>query len=632
MRSHASLLLLALAGTAAHAAPAIRIMPYAQARFATGQRFDVRAEFTGLTGTATARFAIDGAPVEVQTVADGSGARSYTLRAQSYAAAGTHTINASVTDSTGTTNASTAFSVLDLSGSRRRVKNVIILLGDGMGAAHRTAARLVKFGLTNGNPNGALAMDALPGTGMVSTHSLNAFITDSAPGMASYVTGSHSNNNQEGVYPDDTAASGTDATASFDNPRVEYLAAYMHRLYGTSLGLVTTADIEDATPAANMVHTSDRNAGTGICDQYLLEAGRTGLSVLLGGGRRWFLPPEEFGSARTDGTNYSALPADLAGAWGVPAAGIPTKADLLGLFRSNGWSYSDASSTLAETAAKSSKLLGLFAYGNMNVAYDKIAYRRARRGASPTPANANVTTDFHAPDQPLLDEMTDAALTVLRRNRNGFVLMVEGASIDKQSHTMDSDRAIWETLEFDNAVARARAFADANPDTLVIVTADHECSGFSITGALTSLTDAQQPYSTDTQRQNLVGGAFVSPGLDAIDGYPARIDYAGKLLVGFGANADRYETNLSKALPFADNFGTELGAKGYPTDVRVRDMGTGYLIRGQIAAGNTQAAHTATDIPCYFYSSGSTAWQSFVGSQQNVDIFFKLVRAAQGGY
>ena len=622
MRHRASLLPLALLATSAVAAPSIRVMPYAAARFAAGQKFDVRVEYTGLTGTATTRFAIDGAPVAVASVAEGATARSYTLRALSYGSAGSHTISASVTDGAGTASVDSAFQVLDLSGPRRRAKNVIILLGDGMGVAHRTAARLVKFGVTNGNPNGALAMDLMPGTGLVSTHSLNSIITDSSPGMAGYVTGSHSNNNEEGVYPDSTVAPGSDATLSFDNPRVEYLAATMHRRYGTSLGIVSTADIEDATPAANMVHTSNRNAGTGICNQYYLEQDRTGLAVLLGGGRRWFLPPAEFGSARTDGTNYTALPADLASGWGVPATGLPTGDDLLGRFTSTGWTYSDTGANLASQAASATKLLGLFAYGNMNVAFDKIVYRR---GVSA------VTADFHAPNQPMLDEMTDAALTVLRKNPNGFILMVEGASIDKQSHTMDADRAIWDTIEFDNAVAKARAFADRNADTIVIVLADHECSGFSLNGALTSLSAAQAPYTTDAQRQNLVGGAFVPATLLA-DGYPQAADYTGKLLVGFGANADRYETWLSKPLPFADNFTAELGPKGYPLDVRVRDMDKGYLVKGQIASANTQAAHTASDIPCYVYSSGSLTWQQFVGSQQNVDVFFKLVRGMQGGY
>src|SRR5882762_8808429 len=79
------------------------------------------------------------------------------------------------------------------------------------------------------------------------------------------------------------------------------------------------------------------------------------------------------------------------------------------------------------------KLLGLFGYGNMNVALDKIAKRR-------NPSEQGIVDDYHAPDQPMLDEMTDAAIRVLSRNRRGFFLMVEGAHIDKQSHLMDATR------------------------------------------------------------------------------------------------------------------------------------------------------------------------------------------------
>src|SRR5205814_1970119 len=103
------------------------------------------------------------------------------------------------------------------------------------------------------------------------------------------------------------------------------------------------------------------------------------------------------------------------------------------------------------------RLLGLFGYGNMNVALDKLAKRRG----TPLPGSTGfVVDDYHAPNQPMLDEMTGAALKVLATHRRGFVLMVEGASIDKQSHAMDAERAIDDTLEFDRAIALARSFAE----------------------------------------------------------------------------------------------------------------------------------------------------------------------------
>src|SRR5262249_51836399 len=150
-----------------------------------------------------------------------------------------------------------------------------------------------------------------PATGMVTTHSLNSVITDSAPGMACYASGNHTQNGQEGVFP-------ANVTSPFFAPRIEYLAEYLHRTQGKALGLVTTADVEDATPAATAVHTENRNAGTGIVNQYPDESdsesssrhGR-GLSVLLGGGRRCFLPSGQFGSSRSAATDSPALPADL---------------------------------------------------------------------------------------------------------------------------------------------------------------------------------------------------------------------------------------------------------------------------------------------------------------------------------
>src|SRR5260370_21064924 len=146
-----------------------------------------------------------------------------------------------------------------------------------MGAAHRTAARIVRYGYTAGRPDGLLAMDRLPVTGMVMTSSLNSIVTDSSPGMSSYVTGSKANNNQEGVFPDNTLASGaSNASASFDNPRVEYLGEYLHHRLGKAAGIITTADLKDATPPANAGHPADRNAGTATCAQYLDDRGLPG--------------------------------------------------------------------------------------------------------------------------------------------------------------------------------------------------------------------------------------------------------------------------------------------------------------------------------------------------------------------
>lgn len=661
------------AATTTYALPTnVSVTPPNGARFLMGQRFDLRVEGRG-TGPYAATIMIDGAPLtftsgaQNTTTTDGisaAGFGGFNLRGYSNQTSGVHTITATFTDASGTVNVTAQFQIMDVRGGARPAKNIIIMVGDGMGVAHRTAARLVKYGVSAGRSNNYLAMDQFPGTGLITTHSLNSIITDSAPGMACYSSGNHSNNNQEGVYP-------ANVTNPFYAPRVEYMAEYLHRTAGKSLGLVSTADIEDATPAANAVHTLARGSGTGICDQYLDESDAggtgqygTGLAVLMGGGRRWFLPSSKFGSSRSTSTDYAALPADLLAGWNLPASAVGSNDAnryLLNDFTNAGFTYVNSGAALSSLMAGGvpDKLLGLFGYGNMNVVVDKIA---KRRGQLLPGATTYAVDDYHAPDQPMLNEMTEAALKVLGKNTNGFVLMVEGAHIDKQSHAMDADRAIDETIEFDEAVAAARRFADTAGDTIIVVLADHECSGFSLIGALSNPSGSTgsvinnlktQPSdsavldpNTQPYRQQVVGtyDAAGFPRYNILpDGYPETFDVDGKVLVGYGASGDRYEGWLTKPVPIIDsllptNIRTELGGKNYPAEPINRGGAydpygdaRGFYIRGQ-AVGRTQAVHTASDIPVSAYSSSGNAYQQFYGVQENTDVFFKLMRAALGGY
>lgn len=666
--SVAVLTALATLAGAADAAPVIsRLTPPSNpliasantlARFLPGQRFDLQAtvQTDGTNQIASVVFAVDGATVATLTndlttadqfsgktglvkngLVSGLAANSVvaSLRGYSNAAAGVHTLTVTATDVAGGVTTRTGnFEVIGLiANNGRPAKNVIIMLGDGMGAAHRTAARVMAKGYLHGKAQDRLAMDTFPNTAMVMTASLNSIVTDSAPGMSNYVTGNKANNNQEGVFPDDT-------TAKFDNPRVEYLAEYLHRTKGTSTGIVTTADVFDATPASIAVHTQDRGAGTGIVDQYLDDQNTTGLSVLMGGGRKWFLPTGTAGSARSTSTDY-VLPSDITTGWGVAAGAIDTSRDLIADFQTAGFSYA-ADKTAMDAAGTPDKLLGLFTLGNMNVALDKL---NGRRGTS------SVVADYGFPDQPMLHEMTDKALQVLSKNTNGFVLMVEGASIDKQAHLMDSDRWILETIEFDKSIERAKAFAATNPDTIVIVTADHECSGAAIIGASVKtaqqLKDLASGAVTGKPDANTVVGTYDAAKFPsytiAADGYPVTTDIDYKMLIGYGANADRYETWLSSAYPVADSThpfaGSAPVSTNSPNTVYNRNNPTAtystntytnsYLVTGQVpGGGSNQATHTATDIPLSAFGRGSSL---FSGVIDNTDVFFKLGQIAIGG-
>lgn len=583
------------------------------ARFLAGQRFDLQATISPDSGQAItkAEFFVDNvstagsvalAPATVAAATAGTAVA--TRRAFSKTSLGIHTLTVRATQTDGAIVSATGnFEIVGFaspSGTVIKAKNIIIMIGDGMGTAARTAARIVGSGVSHGKVLTPLAMDRFPTTGMVQTHSLNSIVTDSAPGAAVYSTGNKNDNNEEGVFPDDTLD-------AFDNPRIENLGEFFARTQGKALGIVSTADLEDATPAAFAVHTQDRTAGTGIVDQYLDEAvPKAKLSVLLGGGRRWFQPVAVTGSGRTEATDY-VLPAELASAWAVSAGKIDPARDLIGDFKTAGFTYVATSKELKAIPATTTKLIGLFHPSNMNTALDKIAGRRGR--ISPVTNNGY-------PDQPMLDEMTSAALTVLSKNANGFVLMIEAGSIDKQAHAMDTERWLLEILEFDRAVERVRQFASANPDTLALVTADHETGGMSIVGASnlsasalkTLSTSAAATSTTVEEMRDGVVGTYSSarfPNYTILtDGYPDTTDIDRKLLVTYGANADRYEDWTTKASPGAN-----------PT--------RGWFIPGQIPG--SQAVHTATDIPISAMGVGASL---FTGNLDNTDIFFKAAQLA----
>ena len=604
-------------------------------RFLPGQRFDLQATISpdANQNIAGVKFYVDtsevvGSITLVRATVAGLPTNTLvaTLRAYSNITPGVHRLTVSATQlPDGQSVIATGnFEVVNLGAAvgNPKAKNIIVMIGDGMGIAHRTAARFVLNGVSQGKALAPLAMDTFPVTGLVQTCSLNSIVTDSAPGSSCYSTGNKNNNNQEGVFPDDTLD-------AFDNPRTEYMGEFLARTQGKSLGIVTTADVFDATPAAWAIHTQARGNGTGICDQYLDEATvKSNLTVLLGGGRKWFLPSTTAGSARNDSNDY-VLSAELATGWGVAAGALDATRDLLGDFQKAGFTYAANSTQLKAAPASTTKLLGLFAFSNMNVAADKIDGRRG------SPA---VVNEFGFPDQPMLDEMTDAALTILAKNPAGFVLMVEGASIDKQAHNMDTDRWILETIEFDRAIARAKAFAAANPDTLVLITADHECAGVNIIGASTvtqaSLNSRANSGGGAAQlRDPSVVGTYDLAGFPIYgikpDGYPATTNPDRKMLIGYAAGSDRYEDWQSNPRPIQDTqqpFNSTAPLNSYPADPTKRKTAGGFFIAGQVPGSS--AVHTASDIPLSAYGRGAAL---FTGTMDNTDVFFRTMKAVLVG-
>lgn len=622
--------------SAAVSQPTVRIMPPDNSSFLVEQRFDIRVEASSASNGSLQvsldgrdisdwnnRSHLTGRQLDPPPSRALNGAAVFLSRNWSFSHAGRHTLRATVN---GTARREVSFEIVAWQGTGPRVRNVILLIGDGMGVAHRTAARIVSRGLTEGRyRNGMLEMDQMQATGLVTTSSLSAMVTDSSPGAGCYATGNKAANHEEGVFPDNTDSdtlkrTDPESDAFFDNPRVENISEYLRRARGINLGLVTTADVTDATPAAFAVHTSNRNASTRIADDYFDRRNQTGLTVLMGGGRQWFEPKlnTKEGGRRLTPTNAKVDPAR----------------DLVKAFQSAGFAFTDSAKSLqAASASRPPRLLGLFAPSTMPTAFDKLG-----RGAE------------RVNNVPMLDDMARAAISSLSSSSpRGFFLMIEGASIDKQSHVEDADRTIWETIEFDRAVGVAKRFAeqtnsdaDPNNDTLVIVTADHETSGFSLIGARNpdpriprGSRDAARAYRGFTDYKDADG-----------DGYPDEVDPPNKLIVGFGAGTDRYEDWISNKRPLQPTIIKNGSVVANPRRDGPEDADpasrNGTLIIGQVENGEvasvaaeadrepiTNAVHTASDIP--LTASGPGAMQ-FVGVQDNTSVFFKMMRSLGGSY
>ncbi len=158
---------------------------------------------------------------------------------------------------------------------------------------------------------------------------------------------------------------------------------------------------------------------------------------MMGGGSGFFLPKADKAGKRKDEDNY------------------------LEKFKAAGYKFAATATEMKAAAADTAttQLLGLFHPSNLDGALDRLVLKKG-------------TVPLY-PDQPDLVDQTKAAIDILSRKPDGFVLMVESGLIDKYSHVLDWERAVYDTIMLDNAVAAAKAFAAGRDDTLIIVVADH---------------------------------------------------------------------------------------------------------------------------------------------------------------
>ncbi|MCR8659452.1 alkaline phosphatase [Paenibacillus sp. T3-5-0-4] len=297
-------------------------------------------------------------------------------------------------------------------------KNLIVLIGDGMGPAQVSAARnYLKY---NKNID-YLTLDSIY-VGQATTYAdrgedggtiVSGVVTDSASAGTAFATGHKTYNAGISVSNEDVS-----------KPFASVIEAA--EVAGKATGLVTTARITHATPAVYASHVRSRDNESAIASQYL----DSGVDVLFGGGSSFFLSKAD-GGKRTDKS-------------------------IITDFEAKGYSYIDNASELQSLSATSGKALGLFSSSHIPYVLDRTA------------------------EIPSLAQMTSKALSILEQDEDGFAIMIEGGRIDHASHANDFPSTVQEVLDFDAAVKVALDYAKKYGNTSVVITADHETGGLSL--------------------------------------------------------------------------------------------------------------------------------------------------------
>jgi alkaline phosphatase len=475
-----------------------------------------------------------------------------------------------------------------IANNKKKAKNVILFIGDGMGISTVTASRIFEGQLQPGNRGGeehSLSFEKFPHVALSKTYQVNQQTSDSAPTMSSMMTGVKTNDGELGVGAI-VPRYELSGKVIDDNKTVTLLEQAEDR--GMSTGIISTARITHATPAACYAHISNRDwetaggivplpAAATVADiaSQLVNFHKTnpksdGLEVALGGGRSNFIPktmadPEEVGE-----TGYRTDNVDLTAQWKSQYTNSAF------VYDRSGWDKIDAT--------KTDHLLGLFESTN-HMEYE--ADRLKDKGGEPS-----------------LTEMTEKAIQILKKNPKGFFLMVEAGRIDHAHHAGNAYRAITDTVELSKAVQKAVDMTDsAANDTLIIVSADHSHT-FTIVGY--------------PQRGNPILGLVTSPGKTkpdlAKDGKPyATLSYAN----GPGSRSNTPRPTLTAS---ADILPVAAAAAG---DLSITDtMHPNFLQEATVPLSSE--THAAEEVA--IYAKGPRAYL-FQGTQEQSYIYQVMAKA-----
>ncbi|MBU3626062.1 alkaline phosphatase [Polynucleobacter sp. JS-Safj-400b-B2] len=564
---------LIVVGSLAGIAQAAAVYPIDQASILAGSKFDIKIEFNNVINSDEAIIELNGVPinkiisVKPEFISNENGKGSSILfRDVQLSKAGKYQVVARASQERLQVNWDVYAT------GPRRVKNVILFIGDGMTIANRTTARVLSKGIQEGKYQGRLAFDDMSNTAMIGTSGSDSLITDSANSMSAYTTGHKTAVNAMGVYV-------SRANDNLSHPKVETIAELIKRNTKMAVGIVSDAELEDATPGAMVSHTRRRADKQYIADQLL----SSGAEVILGGGSAYFYPKSTKGSKRKD------------------------EQDLIENFKSKGYqlAFTKQELLLASESKGTKKLFGVFHPDNMDGSLDRLYLKK------------NTVEQY--PNQPDLTEMTQSAIDVLSRNPNGFFLMVEAALIDKFNHPLDWERAAFDTIMLSNAVQIAKDFAKTHPDTLIIVTPDHTHSG-SISGVVHD--DKPGPL-----REKV--GIYAEAGYPNypkadLQGYPNKIDVSKRIAFFYGNYPDHYETLHPKLdgtfVPAVKDDSGKYVAN--PKYIQLQE--DAIHVGGNLPSHQDSGVHTADDAVLNAMGPGS---EKFKGFMDNTEVFKVMVES-----
>jgi alkaline phosphatase len=327
-------------------------------------------------------------------------------------------------------------------------RNIILFIGDGMGVTHVTSAMLV-----SGSP---LHMVEMPVVGLSKTCSSNRYATDSAAGGTAIASGVKTKNGMIGM--------------NHDSISVESIVEIAAR-NGLATGVVSTAMITHATPAAFVAHNISRRNYEEIAVDFV----NSKVDLFMGGGLDNF-------TKRKDSV------------------------DLVLKLKEKGFQVVTTPEEMIRV--ESGRLAGLFNNKEM-----------------PTVQDGRPVS---------LAAMTKKAIEMLSKNDKGFFLMVEGALIDYAGHDGDAEYLNSEMLDMDQAIGEALHFASQNKETLVIVTSDHETGGMAITGGNPAERTITVEWATTGHTATMVPIFAAGPGATRFGGVMENTEIFERMVMSLG--------------------------------------------------------------------------------------------------